>query len=254
MAPLPPQLPFAAFDLVLQPAFNPVRYDVGKECSNIIECLQNEKRFSKLLEKHGDKLRNDWTAMGGPFWLPPAFEHFDRSPNPSANLAVTAAMEARMKMNLRILKTSMRKDAARVARVALIWRMTAMTWTPNPARRKGRNDKHEMEELLEYHIIEDNVHHKHMYEGKLLRTKLKLDELDGKHQRVRVHEVQRRNFQSRVEEHMKLRPKKSSILAISRVLCLPIDAMDMMALMPEKFSTTLVAAGKTKLLDEIVEL
>ncbi|KAI8802681.1 FAS1 domain-containing protein [Cladochytrium replicatum] len=269
----------AAFDLVFQPAINPAQYDVvaneGKECSTIIECLQNEKRFSKLvrfLEKHGDTLRNELERDE-------AFERLDQ--------ALESIRESRRRRRHRSSQEEefadsesfdtegRRKDRKRCPRLNdedddmnSEGRRKGRKRHPrldddaddddklnDPRRRKDRDeDKHEMQELLEYHVVEDNVHRKDLYEGKLLRTKLKLDELDGKRQRVRVMEFNDEyylNFHSRVEENIKLRPKNGRILAISRVLSLPLDATDMMAMMAFKFSTTLVAAGKTKLLDEI---
>jgi uncharacterized surface protein with fasciclin (FAS1) repeats len=123
--------------------------------------------------------------------------------------------------------------------------------------RKGRDDRdrRDMEEVLRYHILKDEISMKDLFNGQLLQTELKESELEDKRQRIRVVDFFGQyymNMYARVH-HEELNAKNGMILIIDNVLCPPLEASEMMGSMPFAYSTMLVAAEKTDLLKTMQE-
>jgi len=126
-------------------------------------------------------------------------------------------------------------------------------------RRGGRGgrdeDRKDMQDVLTYHMVRDELNAKDLYNGQLIRSQLVESRLGDKHQKIHVHEFFGQfylNMYARVERR-EVRANNGVIFAIDNVLCPPIEATGMMTMFPLAFSTTLVAAEKTDLLKRIEE-
>jgi len=123
--------------------------------------------------------------------------------------------------------------------------------------RRGRDDRdrRDMEEVLRYHIVKDEIRVKDLFNGQLLQTELKESGLEDKRQRIRVVDFFDQyylNMYARVHRD-ELEAKNGMILIIDNVLCPPLEANEMMGNIPFAYSTMLVAAEKTDLLRNLEE-
>jgi len=118
---------------------------------------------------------------------------------------------------------------------------------------KEDEDRKDMERVLQYHIVKDEVSVKDMFCGQLLETELRERKLNDNHQRIRVFEDVGQfylNMYARVHRD-EIRAENGYILILDNVLCPPMNANDMMSVFPIAFSTMLVAAEKTDMLKSI---
>ncbi|KAJ3122697.1 hypothetical protein HK098_002533 [Nowakowskiella sp. JEL0407] len=125
----------------------------------------------------------------------------------------------------------------------------------NEARRdrEDRDRRKDMEEVLKYHIVREEVSVKDLYNGKLMNTALYESELGDKHQKIKVVEFFGNyylNMYARISKE-EMRAENGVVFALDNVLCPPIDALQMMGNLPFVFSTFLVAAAKSKVMEKI---
>ncbi|KAJ3124597.1 hypothetical protein HK098_000993 [Nowakowskiella sp. JEL0407] len=194
---------------------------------SILDVLRNDKRFSKIvkeLEEHRG-LRDD-IGKDGITFLAPTNEAFKQIENVMENLR-----EDRRR----------RRNRDR----------------DNGDESKEPSDpKKDMEEILRYHIVHDQVSIKDLFNGKLLSSNLRESELGDRHQKIKVVEMFGQyylNGYARVHSDEK-KAKNGIIFALDHVLCPPIESSEMMAKLPFEFSSALLAAAKTELTDKIDDM
>jgi len=122
-------------------------------------------------------------------------------------------------------------------------------------RNRRGNERKNIEEVLQYHILRDEVQEKDLFNGRLLETELRESELKDKRQRIRVTDFfgqKYLNMYARVHRE-ELRADNGVVLILDNVLCPPLEASEMMGNIPFAYSTMLVAAEKTDMLKRIKE-
>lgn len=125
----------------------------------------------------------------------------------------------------------------------------------NRDRNDRGNEREDMEKVLQYHILRDELNEKELFNGRLLETELRESELKDKRQKIRVVDFfgqKYLNMYARVHRE-ELRADNGVILILDNVLCPPLEALEMMGNVPFAYSTMLVAAEKTDMLKRIKE-
>ncbi|KAJ3081576.1 hypothetical protein HK102_002263 [Quaeritorhiza haematococci] len=163
-------------------------------------------------------------------------------------------------------------------------------WGDMKRRRKHDDDdrKPSMEQFVRYHMTHEEIKSDELYDGQLIESQLKLKELDGEKQRIKVFKLRGEyllNMYARVEEsdieaqngvmhgtcllcliydfqfldaHLLKNPADAhndtfSQKVIDRVLVPPPRMMSVMSMLPTKFSTFLWALHRVGLHNELDE-
>lgn len=111
------------------------------------------------------------------------------------------------------------------------------------------------EEIVRYHIAREEIRSDDLHRGALIDTRLKLDDLDGENQKIKVFRFREEpvlNMYVRVEE-ADIETDNGILHVIDRVLVPPPRIDDTMSLFPTHFSTFLWALRRTGLDRELDE-
>jgi len=111
--------------------------------------------------------------------------------------------------------------------------------------------KGEMDSILRYHCIESKVEFKDFEDGQTWTTRMKLKQLNDKHQRIRVFKCAHTgtvslNMFTRIQEY-DMKASNGVIHVIDRVLLPPTDVLETLDFVPSKFSIWLLAVERTEM-------
>ncbi|KAJ3411029.1 hypothetical protein HDV05_002894 [Chytridiales sp. JEL 0842] len=124
----------------------------------------------------------------------------------------------------------------------------------------GDDDDHrdDFKKMLKYHLVPDHAFgHDDLFNGQLLKTDLKLKELDGGQQRIRVSMLRDDvflNMYSKVVREHDIEAENGRILGIDRVLVPPQEILETLYAVPTEFSTTIAALCRIGGIDKIEKM
>jgi uncharacterized surface protein with fasciclin (FAS1) repeats len=167
----------------------------GKGEGTIFDRLRKEKKFSKLVEilEENRGLKDD----------------LERSDAKLTMFAPTNEAIDRLKKELD------RRDAAEEGE----------EYDSDRREHHGKRPRHEMDEIIRYHLCPEEMNKDDLYDGMTMKTELKLKELDGNRQRIRVFKFKGDvllNMYARVHDE-EMEAENGMIMAIDQVLMPPVE-------------------------------